>query len=97
MMPNPYPAPRPRNIVPPRRPVPPRNQRPPERPLYFWLTIDDCAEMVKVSKMTIYRLIHNGELPATRIGRSLRVREDHFAKYLADGFAAVVDDPTEYH
>ena len=32
--------------------------------------------------MTVYRLINAGELPAVRIGRSFRVREDDFDRYL---------------
>ena len=27
---------------------------------------------MRVSKMTVYRLVHNGELPAVRVGRSFR-------------------------
>ena len=29
--------------------------------------------LMRVSKMTVYRLVHNGELPAVRVGRSFRV------------------------
>jgi len=36
---------------------------------------------MRVSKMTVYRLVHGGELPAARVGRSFRVPrravEDH--------------------
>jgi len=28
---------------------------------------------MRVSKMTVYRLVHNGELPAVRVGRSFWV------------------------
>ena len=28
---------------------------------------------MRVSKMTVYRLVHSGELPAVRVGRSFRV------------------------
>jgi excisionase family DNA binding protein len=31
------------------------------------------ASLMRVSKMTVYRLVHNGELPAVRVGRSFRV------------------------
>ena len=37
------------------------------------LTIAEVAAMMRVSKMTVYRLVHNGELPAVRVGRSFRV------------------------
>ena len=46
-----------------------------------------CPDMVKssywrVSKMTVYRLVHSGELPAVRVGRSFRVHETAVNKYL---------------
>ena len=31
------------------------------------------AARLQVSKMTVYRLVHGGELPAARVGRSFRV------------------------
>ncbi len=36
--------------------------------------------------MTVYRLINAGELPAVRVGKSYRLREDDIDKYLADGY-----------
>ena len=33
----------------------------------------EVASLMRVSKMTVYRLVHNGELPAVRVGRSFRV------------------------
>ena len=32
----------------------------------------EVAALMRVSKMTVYRLVHNGELPAVRVGRSFR-------------------------
>lgn len=37
------------------------------------LTVAEVAAMVRVSKMTIYRLVHAGELPSLRVGRSVRI------------------------
>lgn len=37
------------------------------------LTVAEVAALMRVSKMTVYRLVHNGELPAVRAGRSFRV------------------------
>ena len=31
--------------------------------------------MMRVSTMTVYRLVHSGELPAVRFGRSVRIPE----------------------
>lgn len=40
-----------------------------------FLTVAEVAELMRVSKMTVYRLVHAGELPAIRFGRSYRVPE----------------------
>jgi len=38
-----------------------------------FLTVAEVAELMRVSKMTVYRLVHSGDLPAVRFGRSYRV------------------------
>lgn len=38
-----------------------------------FLTVAEVADVMRVSKMTVYRLVHSGELPAVRFGRSYRV------------------------
>jgi excisionase family DNA binding protein len=42
--------------------------------------------MMRVSKMTVYRLVHGGELPAVRVGRSFRVDEKDVQAYLEKSF-----------
>ena len=51
-----------------------------------FLTVAEVASMMRVSKMTVYRLVHSGELPAVRVGRSFRVREDDANEYLQKSF-----------
>jgi excisionase family DNA binding protein len=51
-----------------------------------FLTIAEVAAMMRVSKMTVYRLVHNGELPAVRVGRSFRVTEADVDEYLRKSF-----------
>ena len=41
---------------------------------------------MRVSKMTVYRMVHAGELPAVRVGRSFRVPEDAVHQYLRGSF-----------
>src|SRR3954447_6319109 len=41
-----------------------------------FLTVAEVATAMRVSKMTVYRLVHSGELPAVRVGRSFRVSEE---------------------
>ncbi len=40
-----------------------------------FLTVGEVADMMRVSNMTVYRLVHSGELPAVRFGRSFRIPE----------------------
>ncbi|HWU59024.1 MAG TPA: helix-turn-helix domain-containing protein [Microbacteriaceae bacterium] len=40
-----------------------------------FMTVAEVAEMMRVSRMTVYRLVHSGELPAIRFGKSFRVPE----------------------
>jgi excisionase family DNA binding protein len=51
-----------------------------------FLTIAEVAAKMRVSKMTVYRLVHGGELPAVRVGRSFRVTEDDVNEYLRKSF-----------
>ena len=51
-----------------------------------FLTVAEVAAMMRVSKMTVYRLVHSGELPAVRVGRSFRVTEDDVDEYLRKSF-----------
>ncbi|WP_435200186.1 helix-turn-helix domain-containing protein [Janibacter sp. GS2] len=47
-----------------------------------FLTVAEVASIMRVSKMTVYRMVHNGDLPAVRVGRSFRVPEDAVHTYL---------------
>ncbi|MDQ4004983.1 MAG: helix-turn-helix domain-containing protein, partial [Actinomycetota bacterium] len=47
-----------------------------------FVTVNEVAQQMRVSKMTIYRLIRHGDLPAVRIGRGYRVREEDVHRYL---------------
>ncbi len=51
-----------------------------------FLTVAEVAEVLRVSNMTVYRLITSGELPAVRVGKSYRLREDDVDKYLGDRY-----------
>ena len=47
------------------------------------LTVREVAEVMRVSNMTVYRLIKTGLLPATRVGRGYRIWETSVDSYLA--------------
>lgn len=54
-----------------------------------FLTVAEVAAVMRVSKMTVYRLVHSGELPAARVGRSFRVPEQAVHDYLRTSFFEV--------
>jgi excisionase family DNA binding protein len=47
-----------------------------------FLTVQEVADLMRVSTMTVYRIIKSGELPAVRVGRSFRVRDVDVDTYL---------------
>ena len=49
------------------------------------LRVQEVADAMRVSNMTVYRLIQAGELVATRVGRSYRIRERDVEAYLSRG------------
>jgi len=55
-----------------------------------FLTALEVAERMRVSKMTVYRLIRSGKLPAVRVGKSFRVREEDVDKYLDSSYVRAV-------
>jgi excisionase family DNA binding protein len=50
-----------------------RGDRDRTRGLPELLTVAEVAALVRVSKMTIYRMIRKGELPAIAVGKSYRI------------------------
>ncbi|MGA1810854.1 helix-turn-helix domain-containing protein [Frondihabitans sp. 4ASC-45] len=54
-----------------------------------FLTVAEVADMMRVSKMTVYRMVHSGDLPAIRFGRSFRVPETAVAAVLRGGIRDV--------
>ncbi|WP_018347634.1 helix-turn-helix domain-containing protein [Longispora albida] len=52
-----------------------------------FLTVAEVALLMRVSKMTVYRLVHSGELQAVRVGRSFRVPEQAVHAYLKGAFS----------
>jgi excisionase family DNA binding protein len=53
-----------------------------------FMTVAEVAAIMRVSKMSVYRLIHSGELEAARFGRSFRVSEADVDAYLRKSYDA---------
>jgi excisionase family DNA binding protein len=66
-----------------------RQAVPAPRAAVTFLTVAEVAAMMRVSKMTVYRLVHAGELSAVRVGRSFRVPERAVQDYLRDAYTDI--------
>jgi len=51
-----------------------------------FLTVGEVASVLRISNMTVYRLISSGQLPAVRVGRSYRLRVEDVDAYLGARF-----------
>jgi excisionase family DNA binding protein len=51
-----------------------------------FLTVAEVATAMRVSKMTVYRLVHAGTLPAVQVGRSFRIPEQAVQDYLRHSY-----------
>ena len=51
-----------------------------------FLTVAEVADQMRVSNMTVYRLIKAGEIGAVRVGKSYRIAEDDMDRYLASRY-----------
>ncbi len=50
------------------------------------LTVAEVASALRVSRMTVYRLVQSGELAAIQVGRSYRVPAHAVEAYLRAAF-----------
>jgi excisionase family DNA binding protein len=48
-----------------------------------FLTVAEVAALMRVSTMTVYRLIKAGDLAAVRVGKSYRIKEDDVDRFLS--------------
>jgi excisionase family DNA binding protein len=48
------------------------------------LTVGEVAATMRVSNMTVYRLIKAGQLAAIRVGKNYRIRESDVSQYLSE-------------
>lgn len=58
------------------------------------LTVGEVANLMRVSNMTVYRLIKSGQLSAVRVGKNYRIRRGDVDRYLSDRAVRVDEDPS---
>lgn len=50
------------------------------------LTVAEVAAIMRLSKMTVYRMVNSGTLPALKVGRSVRIPEHVVDQYLRGAY-----------
>ena len=56
------------------------------------LTVGEVAGIMRVSNMTVYRLIKSGQLAAIRVGKNYRIRGSDVDRYLTDRTVRVQEE-----
>ncbi len=51
-------------------------------PAITWLTVEEVADYFNVARMTVYRWVRSGKLPAIQVGRAYRIDEDEVKRLL---------------
>ena len=51
-----------------------------------FITASEVAGILRVSRMSVYRMIKQGELPAFRLPAGYRVREEDVHRYLRERY-----------
>ena len=57
------------------------------------LTVGEVANVMRVSNMTVYRLIKSGQLSAIRVGKNYRIRRGDVDRYLTERAVRIDEDP----
>jgi excisionase family DNA binding protein len=55
------------------------------------LTVGEVATLMRVSNMTVYRMIKAGQLGAIRVGKNYRIRRSDVERYLTDRAVRIED------
>ena len=57
------------------------------------LTVGEVAGLMRVSNMTVYRLIKSGQLSAIRVGKNYRLRRGDVDRYLTERAVHIEEQP----
>ncbi len=49
-----------------------------------WLKVPEVAEELRIARSRAYELVADGEIPAVRVGRSVRVSRKELDRWLED-------------
>lgn len=57
-----------------------------------YLTVKEVSQLLRLSKMTIYREIKDRNLPHIIVGKSIRIHRDDVADYLVGRYVAAATE-----
>ena len=60
-----------------------------------WLTVQEAAKYLKLGRSTVYRLVHEGKLPAHKFGRQWRFDAAELDEWMKSGKFASLEDEEE--
>lgn len=46
------------------------------------LTVSEVAKLLRVSSMTVYRMLKNGNMAALRVGKKYRIKKSEINKFI---------------
>jgi excisionase family DNA binding protein len=49
-----------------------------------WMTLEEVANYLRVTEITIYRLAHQGKIPASKVGKMWRFNKERIDKWLIE-------------
>ena len=61
------------------------------RPEREWLTYAEAGEMVGLSRVTLWKLVSQGDLEAARVGRAVRINRQSLTAYMKRSAASFTD------
>lgn len=61
-----------------------------------YLTVDEVAKRIRVSRSTVRNLINDGEIPAINVGRLIRVHRTALEQYITAKLGAYFSDNVEF-
>ena len=59
-----------------------------------WYTVDEVAQMLRVSRDAVYDAVNRGDLAGARVGKVVRVHSSHLAKFLNVDISDLPEVPT---
>lgn len=61
----------------------------------MWMTMEEIADYLKVSKETIYKMAQRGQIPGSKVGNQWRFRKERVDSWLDSHSNSTVESQSE--